>query len=82
MVTFEAHLRDLGLSRDEWVQLKEVVLESSYGHTMQIPEALAGHEVAVLVAAYQRTGDRAKLDAAAVRLVGSADSPYLCLDKS
>jgi len=80
--TFEQRLRDLGLSRDEWQQLKVVVLESSYGHTMRIPEALATHEVAVLVAEYQRTGNRKALHKAAARLVGSSDTPFLALDKS
>ena len=82
MDTFEQHLRDLGLSRHEWQQLKVVVLESSYGHSMQIPELLATHEVAVLVAEYQRTGNRKALDKAAARLVGASDSPFLALDKS
>jgi len=82
MDSFEQHLRDLGLTRYEWQQLKEVVLETEYGHTLPIPETLASHEVALLVAEYRRTGNRAALHKAASRLVGSSQSPFLALDKS
>ncbi len=82
MESFTKLLRDLGLTREEWYQLKNVVLESGYGRTMAIPEALAAHEVSLLVAEFQRSGNRKALDQAAVRLAGSADQPYLMLDKS
>jgi hypothetical protein len=79
---FQRHLRKPGLSRDEWQQLKELVLENSYGYVLAIPEALAQREVALLVAEHRRTGRRVSLDKAAALLVGSPDSVWLALDKS
>ena len=81
-VSFETHLQQLGLNRGQWQQLKEVVLENSHGYVLPIPEALAGHKVALLVAEYRRTGRDKVLDEAAVLLVGSRESVWLALEKS
>ncbi len=81
--SFEEVLRELGLTRDEWQQLKNVVLEGSYGYSLPIPEALAGHKVAQLVMASRRAGTTDLLyDAAALLVGGSKDGAMLALDKS
>jgi hypothetical protein len=81
-LSFERHLLKLGLSRDEWQQLKELVLENSHGCMLPIPPALARHRVALLVSEYRRTGRERVLEEAAVLLVGSRESVWLALEKS
>lgn len=81
-VPFERHLQELGLSRDEWQQLKTLVLENSHGYVLPIPDTLAQHQVALLVAEYRRSGRHDVLEAAAALLVGSHDSVWLALEKS
>ena len=80
--SLEDHLLVLGLTRPQWVELKNVVLEGAYGHELPVPVELAGHRVAQLVAEYRRTRAYGTLEEAAALLIGSHEQPMLALDKS
>ncbi|MBF0477207.1 MAG: hypothetical protein HQK59_15560, partial [Deltaproteobacteria bacterium] len=80
---FEAVLARLQLTRSQWYQLKDVVLEHQYGSELDIPPELEDHEVAKLVKEYRQTRNQKVLQRAAETLTGyRGGSVWLFLDKS
>ncbi|MBF0526314.1 MAG: hypothetical protein HQK56_14615 [Deltaproteobacteria bacterium] len=80
---FEAVLARLQLTRSQWYQLKDVVLEHRYGRELDIPPELEDHEVVRLVKEYRQTRNEKVLQRAAETLTGyRGGSVWLFLDKS
>ncbi|MBF0497128.1 MAG: hypothetical protein HQK58_11235 [Deltaproteobacteria bacterium] len=80
---FEAVLARLQLTRFQWYELKDVVLEHRYGRELDIPSELEDHEVVRLVKEYRQTRNEKVLQRAAETLTGyRGGSVWLFLDKS
>jgi hypothetical protein len=72
----------VGVSLEEWHELKDAVLSAAHGTHVRLGEKLWRHKIGRKIREYLDTGCQKVLDQAAAELAGTGDRPWLCLFKS